>query len=413
MKRFYTAIFAVALGLASCDKTDSEPTPVQLGSGLVATSDAKYLLKTVKIGDGKIGEFEFGENQKISTIKTYSMGNDVYVFHSGETEFHYSASGNISSTTSKRIATETSFIRDYNSKSKEFDTYQGDVLESDKDYYLTNVWLDRTYLRDELGNHIYDENGYPEYTEIERFSYRKYKTVKIGDVLSHSENTHSYDENNRLTETSSAHRLGAEADSKLVNTYDADGKIIKVQGYYKTEAGWQKNDSYVSLEYNAQGLLSAQYLNRGEDAKEKISEIKYDETGNPIEILGNKIATSSGNGYYYYYNRPISYNPSTGETRPVNLTTDKEEFSSLIKLKYSKAPNFFGENISLLFPELKGFKIHNAPTRVEVSDTYIYGDLKYSDYNDALYPQTLVGYGIGNGGSSMRIELNFEYEEKK
>ncbi len=125
--------------------------------------------------------------------------------------------------------------------------------------------------------------------------------------------------------------------------------------------------------------LNFAYLNPEDETVEELIElveIVYDEVGNPTEIWAIP-----------GYSDDEEYIVSVDGSGRVSIDIREDEMIKFVEIEYDYTlPNFFGESLESLIPELKGLKIKNAPVRLVHSGFFNFVNMEYSDYNQGGYP---------------------------
>lgn len=227
------------------------------------------------------------------------------------------------------------------------------------------------------------------------------------EVMEYYEMT--YDENDLLTQID------------MFDIYDNDKKI----SFPETDTA---HYARLVMTYNGEDLLEkvvleeldeVEVLLKGEvevtDTYDVVSFV-YDDAGNPTEVW---VVPGYMEGDYIF---------TTDQDGKIIITAREMELIKMVEIEYDYTlPNFFGETLENLIPELKGLTIKNAPTRLLHSGFFDFVNMEYYDFNAGGYPAKVkVDAHIGSFygprkasyspfeaflGVPMQTELMMEYTE--
>ncbi|WP_320020299.1 hypothetical protein [Labilibaculum manganireducens] len=214
----------------------------------------------------------------------------------------------------------------------------------------------------------------------------------------------SYDSKGNLIKIEEWEDEESDVSEYIQNAYNSKNLLIKSELYYldKTESDdWQKENGYLKYEYNSDDLITNIIGVNSDDEETVLTDIKYDEKKNPVEI--------------YKYNSPEydwKINPVTGEQE--KFVVEEGKLVSIVKIEYDYSmKNFLGHSIGLIFPELIQFNFKNAPKRITQTGTVVAGSITYSDFNEGGYPQSISFLGNSDDGETYSGEVNLEFIKKK
>lgn len=306
--------------------------------------NGEYLFTKASIGDVPVVEINYNSDNKIESITSYNS-DDYKSEVTSRVEKEYK-DGKLSKITAR------SFSENYRGEKSE--NVGGALLEYDSKGNLVkiNEWEDQE-----------------------------------SDVFEYIANSFNLD--NLLTES---HLSYFETDE----VYNED-----TQRWEETGGEWIEEDGFLKYEYNSDKLLIKTILINEDGEEITLSEIKYDDKQNPIEI--------------YKYNSPEydgKRNPSTGEYEKVLV--EKGELVSILKIEYDYSmKNFLHHTMGLVFPELTNINFNNAPKRITQTGTIVAGSITYHNFNDGGYPQLIKYIGNNDEGDAYNGEIELEFVQEK
>lgn len=334
----------LSLLFTACDSDDDKEYTE--ADKIAKDVSGEYMLAKAKVGDITYLDLAYNDDNLISTISTFEAVDDYKTKLTTKTEKEYDKDGKVTKITSTSIE-EADYYRDED----ELKTGWSILEYEKKNLVKIQIWEG-------------DEDTYYEYIE------NKFSNGLLSESRTYSFDTEYYDED--------THRW-VELD----------------------EGKWFESDGYLKYEYNSKDLLEKIILVvEGEDDI-TMSEIKYDDKKNPIEI--------------YKYNSPDTdwkRDPETGEYKEV--VTEEGGLKSLVKIEYDyEMKNFLGNTAGLVFPELSNFNMYNAPKKITQSGTVVMGSVTYSEFNEGGYPAKVKYLGTEEGGYTYEGEINLEFLKKK
>ncbi|MGM0463831.1 MAG: hypothetical protein ACQEQW_04160 [Bacteroidota bacterium] len=180
-----------------------------------------------------------------------------------------------------------------------------------------------------------------------------------------------------------------EIDGYMEMTYDASDLITKVDMYDLYDPAGEKGDginpdtihfAQLQMSYTDDLLTKVDLVSLNEDGTvaetTEITEIVYDEVGNPVEIWAIP-GYDAGDGYIY----------TTDGSGKIIIEPLEEEMTKIVEIEYDyMLPNFFGKTLEYMIPELKGLKITNAPVKLTHSGFFDFVNMEYFDFNEGGYP---------------------------
>ena len=333
---------ALSLFFIACDSSDDEKVYTE-EEKIEKDVNGEYLFTKASLGDVPVVEITYNNNNQINTISNYDSDKYQKKLKS-RVEKEYN-DGKVSKITTR------SFGENYKGEREE--NVGGALLEYDSKGNLVKI------------NEWEDEES---------------------DIFEYIQNT--YDSQNLLTE------------SKLfyfsTEKYDENtGQWIEIDG------DWMQDEGHVKYEYNSDQLLVRTIFVSEKGEETTISEIKYDDKKNPIEI--------------YAYHKPkyeCKINPATGNRE--NMMVEEGKLESALKIEYDYTmKNFLKHTMGLIFPELTNFNMYNAPKRIAQTGTVVAGSITYHDFNDGGYPQLIKYIGNNGEGDAYNGEINLEFVQKK
>ncbi|MFP4487721.1 MAG: hypothetical protein ACLFN1_00320 [Bacteroidales bacterium] len=180
-----------------------------------------------------------------------------------------------------------------------------------------------------------------------------------------------------------------EIDGYLELTYDASDLITQVDMYDLYDPAGEKGDginpdtihfAQLVMSYTDDLLTKVDLQSLQEDGSVdetmELTEIVYDEVGNPVEIWTIP-GYNAGDGYIY----------TTDGSGKIIIEPLEKEMQKVVEIEYDyMLPNFFGKTLEYMIPELKGLKITNAPVKLTHSGFFDFVNMEYFDYNEGGYP---------------------------
>ncbi|MFW5872862.1 MAG: hypothetical protein ACOCVN_02635, partial [bacterium] len=145
------------------------------------------------------------------------------------------------------------------------------------------------------------------------------------------------------------------------------------------------------------------------DSTVVIQKADYDQNNNPVAIYRymDEMTEWSWVGW--------QFNPDTQELEPVHENVIAEAgLRQIASIEYNyDFKNFFGNTLEALVPELKNYKVYNAPKKISMTGSFNFGSAEYSDFNDGGYPDKVVFYGFEGKEYSTRLEVSLSYDVKQ
>lgn len=343
MKKLLLSVMALSLLFTACDSSDDDKVYTE-EEKIEKDVNGEYLFTKASLGDLPIAEVNYNSDNQIESITSYDSDEyETEVTSRVEKEYK---DGKVSKITTR------SFDENYRGERKE--QVGGALLEYDSKGNLVkiNEWDD-----EESNIFEYIENTYNS------------KGFMIQSKLSYFETDEVYNED--------------------------------TQRWEETDGEWIQEKGYVKYEYNSDDLLSKTIFVSEEGEEITVSEIKYDDKKNPIEV--------------YAYNPPEydwKYDPSTGGYNDVLV--EEAKFESVLKIEYDYTmKNFMYHTMGLVFPELININFNNAPKRITQTGTIVAGSITYHNFNDGGYPQLIKYIGNNDAGDAYNGEVNLEFTQKK
>jgi hypothetical protein len=434
-------------GVLTITMTDGKTYSFQLNAEdsavLISDTNGKYLLSKVTLGDVPVVEMTYTDDYQLKTVTNY-ITTGVQVLKTGTIERVYDANGNVTAINGKQYALENGWDYDqYYLNSYSEGVSFNSALNGNNDHFEANGDGTFTYYDfhhfnsyDSTFNYYkYDKAYYIEgprtqwevtvETEADTYIYFEFLTTEnyldqnnvaqerqwyiaekkfivhgqheVGDLIEEYSVQVNASASGKI-ETVYDAATEADAYTKLVHSYNNDDMIIKTEAFYRNDSDeWVAEDGNISYAYNDDNLMTEATFT-STDTSMVVQKMVYDENNNPIEIWMYMDKFSVG--------ETEVFDPTTGQYVDNIAFTREAGLHQVAEVEYkSNMKNFLGHTISALFPSFDGLKLNNAPARVVVSNTYLYGSMEYKNFNEGGYPEVISGYGIGGA----RIDLDLEY----
>lgn len=333
---------ALSLLFTACDSNDDDKVYTEVEK-IEKDVNGEYLFTKASLGDLPVVEISYNNDNLVESIISYDS-DDYKTEVTSKVEKEYT-DGKVSKITAR------SFGENYDGEKSE--NIGGALLEYDSKGNLIkiNEWDDEeSNVVEYITNTFNSENLLSE-------SHLTYFEIDV-----YNEDTHRWEE--------------------------ADGE-------------WIEDDIYLKYDYNSDKLLAKTILVKEEGEEITLSEVKYDDKKNPIEI--------------YKYNSPEydwKRNPTTGERE--KILVEEGGLVSIVKIEYDyNMKNFLAHTMGLIFPELTGFNLNNSPKQIIQTDTVVAGSITYSNFNEGGYPQLISYLGNSKDGETYSGEVNLEFIKKE
>lgn len=336
MKRFFIPFLALVIGLCSCDSEDVDDMTPEQKQAQLIHEDVNGEYLLSKIYNGDFVAVSLLYNNENKLTNISKFSQEGY---SAKLDLKLTKEYNKEGKITKLIISELDY--DYNTQ---------------EDKFIKNI-ISFTY--DSKGNLVKIHRLYPKY-DYDVYPYDEY----------------------------------------FANTYDNNNQLVKTEKFFTEKGIMIKEPRFIKYDYNTKGLRTKIIFVDEKSVEITMTEVKYDDKGNPIEI-----------SKYIPAEYDWGYNPITGEDEDI---VTEASFSSFVKIEYDYTKkNFLKHSLGLVFPELSDLEMINAPSSISSSEGVSAGSITYDNFNEGGYPKLIKYLANDNDGNAFNGEIKLEFIAKK